>query len=306
MALPLLLAWFSSALAAPPPLSVVSVNAWGVPNVVHPLHSNEGRLHGALGEYLAEAQRFDVVAVQEVWREMWRPDVRRGDFLADVLGVVPTWIGPVGRGGRVAPLPRAETGLAFALPGARWTPVSVPEQHPFAARGRSFDGFKHKGFARVVVRAEAEGAPVEVVVINTHLQAENLFGAHADATVRQAQVLETLAALTAEARPVVWIGDFNLAEGASAAGRVDAATVEAVRAAGFREGADFVPALAASASNVDGGRYDRVWVRGSAEWGLTVEDAAAHVHGGDPARTSVIKQLSDHLPLEVTVAVTRR
>lgn len=274
-------------------LEVASVNVWGLPDVLHPGFRNGARLDGALGRYLEQAARLDVVAVQELWGNLWHRDQAGGRPLFPRLNIHPT-----SRDG--------DSGLAFGTSERRWRTAASPDARPFANRGRAADALKRKGFARLTLETSAEGEPIEVVVVNTHLQATNLWNVAADARIRQDQVRETLVALEDEPRPVVWIGDFNLAEQDPGIAPVDSATGAAIRAAGFREGADFLPEVAGEATNVDGRRYDRVWVRGSPGLDLRVLKFQRHVHGGDPARPRILKRVSDHLPIEATIGIFRR
>jgi endonuclease/exonuclease/phosphatase family metal-dependent hydrolase len=274
-------------------MDVASVNVWGLPNILHPRFGNGERLGGALGRYLEGAAHFDVVAVQELWGNLWRRDATAAHPLFPRLNIHPT-----SRDG--------DSGLAFGTAERRWHTKTAPDARPFVHRGRAADALKHKGFARVTMVADADGEPIEVVVVNTHLQATNLWNVTADAEIRGQQVRETLDALAEEARPIVWLGDFNLSEHDAGVAPFDQATGEAIHAAGFKEGADFLPEVAALPTNVDGRRYDRVWVRGSAAFDLKILRFTRHVHGGDDKRVRVVKRVSDHLPIEATVGVFRR
>ena len=143
-------------------MDVASVNVWGLPNILHPRFGNGERLGGALGRYLEGAAHFDVVAVQELWGNLWRRDATAAHPLFPRLNIHPT-----SRDG--------DSGLAFGTAERRWHTKTAPDARPFVHRGRAADALKHKGFARVTMVADADGEPIEVVVVNTHLQATNLW-----------------------------------------------------------------------------------------------------------------------------------
>lgn len=300
-------AFFSATAAEPlgPPapslatLDVAAANIWGIPDFVHPRFKNLERLQGAAGDWLARArERHDVVAIQEAWNGMWRQDLANLRILLD-LGVV------MGRDPAAKDDRKRDAGLAFLPTNRDWTFTFV-RQDPFDVRATGFDGLTRKGFAVATLTSKSHPG-LEVVIVNTHLQAS---GATKHALIRQAQVDETLRWLATEDRPIIWMGDFNFYRDADAA-RTDDETIRRMQAAGFTEGAEVFTAAQHWATNIDGQRYDRVWIRGSlpgadGAHALSFATYERHVNGGDDTDRDTVRALSDHIPLEARIVVRER
>lgn len=155
-------------------ITVVSLNAWGLPAPLAP--DRGGRLRAA-GAWIA-GMGADVVGLQEIW-----------DGAAPLLPL------DVERSGG------GDDGLALHTRHA-WSDVDVRR---FTA-GRGWDRLKRKGVLRGRLH-RAEGPDVWVYV--THMQAG--YG-RANAGVRERQLDELLAWVDATPGPVIVLGDFNVDE----------------------------------------------------------------------------------------------
>jgi endonuclease/exonuclease/phosphatase family metal-dependent hydrolase len=251
-------------------LTLTSLNLWGVPDIAHLKYPNQRRLNGPIQSFLRQSFA-DVVVVQELWRGF-----DRGNHVLGALGIQ-----------RFSE--QADSGLGAGVFGKAWRRVSM-KNHSFTAKARGMDALKKKGLGWMVV--ESLESALQVVVVNTHLQAETAFRPEQDAVVRQKQLGETLDLLRGEERPVVWVGDFNLSEKRFAA---DAASVTMLEQAGFKEAAAF-SGIQAEATHANGSRYDRLWVRASKDWQALPSSLTVH----NEAENRL--QLSDHFPLTATIA----
>ncbi len=300
---------------APPPLRIATANVWGVPNALHwgfgatgnlrrmsgKKYDNQGRLDGALGEWLTRARsEFDVVSVQELWCDMVRSDGHK--MLARNWSLWPLDRVDHCTALRVTP----ESGLGFLI-GAlnHWYPAGPAMSLHYQTPAVGGDNLKRKGLAELVLQTRAADRVVEIVVANTHLQsAAKLKRDKRGAEVRQAQVAEALAHFRNEVRPIIWTGDFNFDKSPCRGADLDEETAGLIRAAGFRALEDDVPAIGKRSTSVSGNRYDRVWYRPSREWGIHATTATLHVNGGEPEDPLKIQELSDHMPLEVELQLT--
>lgn len=204
-------------------LDVVTWNAWGLPSPI--AQKRKARLP-QIADWL-DAEGYDVVGLQEVWR------------------------GARGLLARVRPyLPAADGDSGLAL--VTRHPLRELELHPYEA-ARGVDAWKAKGVLEAEV--EIDGAPVHVAV--THLQAG---GSARSATVRAAQIDQMLSWITADGddRPTVLMGDFNLYDGQEA----DEASLQRLHDAGF---VDAVAAVGEHRGTYPGvsHRFDRIFVRGA-------------------------------------------
>ena len=166
----------SNAFAAEREVSLLTVNAWGLPAPIAP--PRKPRL-ADVGRWITGRQD-DFVAMQEVWDGA----VKHMDL--------PGMVRSSGRG---------DDGLAFRT---SWTVESTAQGRFERARG--WDGFKQKGWLRAQRRAE-DGTPLCLVV--THMQAGK---GRANGRVRASQVVEVLEAVSGCEGPLVVMGDFNLDE----------------------------------------------------------------------------------------------
>lgn len=184
-------------------LSVVTVNAWGLPSPI--ARDRPGRMP-RIASWLDE-QGFDVAGLQEVWRGAVRLFPIRLALVDD----------------------RADSGLALRTPHA----IDGLTLHTFRSE-RGIDAWKAKGVLLADVLKDDQ--PVTVAV--THLQSG---GGPRNAAVRAAQVDEILSAVERSEQPVVLLGDFNFyadeATDRRTRERLDAlGFLDAAEAAGATEG----------------------------------------------------------------------
>jgi endonuclease/exonuclease/phosphatase family metal-dependent hydrolase len=218
---------FAAEGAAPEvPLSVVTLNAWGLPRPV--ASDRRGRLPRIAG--WLEERGYDVAGLQEMWRGAMR-------------------LFPWSRGGLTAPQAGGDSGLAILTPHE----VQSKRLHAYEAE-RGFDTFKAKGLLLAELAVD-DGREVTVGV--THLQAG---GGRRNAEVRALQVDEMLTALGDSSRATVLLGDFNLYAGEP----VDQQTWQRLEAEGFVDVAAVAGATGGTyPGRAD--RFDRIYVRDGAQ-----------------------------------------
>ena len=166
-------------------------------------------------------------------------------------------------------LPSAgDSGLAVATPYPSTRPVLTP-----FTRARGFDGLKRKGAISTTI-----GLPDDhrLNVVVTHMQAGHTKAA---ARVRAEQIRQVLEVADAQTGPVLVMGDFNLYDDLDD----DVSSSRLLERAGYADGT----AAAGPTYRTGDHRLDRIYVRGGT------------VLASDVPQTD----LSDHLPVEATVAI---
>ncbi len=178
------------------------------------------------------------------------------------------------------PTASADSGLAVVTP----HPSTRPAFTPFT-EARGFDALKSKG--AIATRIHPPDRPPFWMVV-THLQSGHNRGA---ARVRASQVRELLDVADALPGPAVVVGDFNLYDDLDA----DRRSAALLEGAGYRDSAR---AVGRDEPTWRGGRHrlDRIYVRDGQDRHLEV------LHAEVPD----LPDLSDHLPVEATVAMCPR
>lgn len=212
----------STAAEATAPLSVVTLNAWGLPAPV--AVDRRGRLP-RIARWLDE-QGYDVAGLQEVWRGALRLLPRPG-------------------AGLMAPQAGQDHGLALVTPHE----VHGTEIHAYSSE-RGFDAWKGKALL-VAHLAVDDGRELTVGV--THLQAG---GGRRNSAVRSQQVDELLSVLQRDDHATVLMGDFNLYEDEP----TDAETWSRLEEAGFVDVAARTGATRGTYPGRSD-RFDRIYVR---------------------------------------------
>ena len=165
-----------------------------------------------------------------------------------------------------------DSGLAVATPHPSTRPVLTP-----FTKARGFDGLKRKGAISTRIGLP-DGQRLGVVV--THLQAGHTKAA---ARVRSHQVRQVLDVASSHEGSVVVMGDFNLYDDLDD----DVRSTQLIEQAGYSDGAVSAGELSPT-YRTGTARLDRIYVRG----GQVTE-----------AQVPTTRALSDHLPVEATLAL---
>ena len=205
-----------------PSLRVATLNAWGLPS---PVASARKARMPLIARWL-ETRRFDVAALEEVWRGALR------------LFTVP---------GLTTPDHVGDSGLALLTSHE----VLAKRSHVFEAE-RGLDALKAKG----VLSADLDLNGHAVTVSVTHLQAGH---AERNARVRARQVDEILREVPVD-QPTILLGDFNLYDDQA----VDETTRERLEQAGFVDVAAHTGVTTGTYPGLPD-RFDRIFVRDGSE-----------------------------------------
>lgn len=196
----------------------------------------------------------------------------------DLVGLQEVWRGARGLlAGLQLPGHRGDSGLGLHTR----HPVLAPLQLSPYASALGVDSWKDKGVLDTVVDLPHLG-PTCVLV--THLQAGR---GERFAQVRARQVAQLLAQLEGCEGPAVVLGDFNFEDGEGS----DRTCQERLARAGL------IDVSAGGATYPNGQRYDRIYIRGTAQVGFAAAQAEVLSWGSE--------SLSDHLPLRARLTIER-